>query len=193
MPNITGCLCSLLHSFEIQELNVGQEPIFFQPFNLHSNQEVQYFALLNIFNHFLHFNILQLTVQRSVSPHHMTSRRNIHTARFCPENNITVTIKQKQVKPQDLWGSSNWEWKQRRTAEHLLLSFCQLQFYNISMFMYTKLWPVWIWTGMFSSTRQDKFTNRYNILHIYFLRYFSKVRRHCFKHQQKIILILEHK
>jgi len=58
MPNITGCLSSLLHSFEIQELNVGQEPTLFQPFNLHSNQEVQYFTLLNILNHFLYFNLL---------------------------------------------------------------------------------------------------------------------------------------
>jgi len=74
MPNIKGCLCSLLHSFEIQELNVGQVPILFQLFNLHSNQEVQYFALLNIFNHFLYFNILQHTVQRSISPYHMTSK-----------------------------------------------------------------------------------------------------------------------
>ena len=60
MPNITGCLCSLLHNFEIQELNVRQKPILFQPFNLHSNQEVKYFALL--------------TVQRSISPYHMASR-----------------------------------------------------------------------------------------------------------------------
>lgn len=74
MPNITGYLCSLLHIFEIRELNVGQEPILFQPLNLHSNQEVQYFALLNIFNHFLYFNILQHTVQRSISPYHITSR-----------------------------------------------------------------------------------------------------------------------
>lgn len=156
MPNITGCLCHLLHSFEIQELNEGQEPILFQPFNLHSNQEVQYFALLNIFNHFLYFNILQHIVQRSISPYHMTSRWNIHMARFCPVNNITVTIKQKQVKPQDLWGSSNWGWRHRCTAEHLLLSFCQLQFYDISMFMYTKLWPVWSWTGMIRLRGQDK-------------------------------------
>jgi len=28
-------------------------------------------------------------------------------------------------------------------------------------------------------------------IEVHFLRYFSKVRRHCFKHQQKIILILE--
>jgi len=48
MPNITECLCSLLHSFEIQELKIGQEPILFQPFNLHSNQEIQHFALLNL-------------------------------------------------------------------------------------------------------------------------------------------------
>ena len=63
MPNITGCLCSLLRSFEIQEQKVGQEPILFQSFNLHSNQEVRHSALLNIFNHFLYFNILQHTVQ----------------------------------------------------------------------------------------------------------------------------------
>jgi hypothetical protein len=159
MPDITGCLCILLHCFEIQELNIGQEPILFQPLNLHSNQEVQYFALLNIFNHFLYFNILQHTVKRSISPYYMTSRWNIHMAKFCPVNNVTTPIKQKQAMPQDLWGSSNWGWRHRCTAEHLLLSFCPLQFYDIFMFMYTQLWPVWIWTGMFSSTRQDKFTN----------------------------------
>jgi len=165
MPNIRGCLSSLLHSFEIQELNVWQEPILFQPFNLHSNQEVQYFALLNIFNtlnHFLYFNILQHTVQRSISPYHMTSRWNIHMARFCPVNNVTVTIKQKQVTPQDLQGPSNWGWRHRCTVEHLLLSFCQLQFYDISMFMYTKMWPVWIWTGMFSS--KDKTNTPINLI-----------------------------
>ena len=159
MQNLTGCLCSLFCSFETQELNVGQAPVLFQPFNLYSNQEVHYFAPLNIFNSFLYFNILKHTVQRSmklISPYHMTSRCNIHMVRFCPINNVTVTTKQKQVKPQHLWGSSNLGWRHRCTAEHLLLSFCHLQFYDIYMYMYTKLWPVWISTGMFSSTSQDK-------------------------------------
>lgn len=46
------------------------------------------------------------------------------------------------------------------------------------------------------SARQDKTRQIHQSLQyteMHFLQYFSKVRRHCFRHQQKIILILEHK
>jgi hypothetical protein len=105
LQKIMGHPCHLLATSEVQNLNKGEVPLLFQPFNLPSNQEVHYFAPLDIFNPLLNFNALKHNVQGSMKltyPDHY-----IHMAWFCPVNNTTVTVKLKQVKLQKFWGSSN--------------------------------------------------------------------------------------